>query len=264
MCRRNAPEPSPGEGTPLKYGWAILAFLLIGVSPPNQADGLRVTINLPAYSLRLFDGDELVMERPVTIGAPEHPTPVGRWRVERLIWQPNWMPPPSVSAGRAEPVPPGPDNPMGAVKLPLTGAIYLHGTERRGRLGQPASHGCIRLANEDARALAEHLQRRLLAQADRRRIQRRRQARPDQPVRVRLPEALPVRVRYQPLEMGQGRGVLHPDVYNRIADERSYLRRALARSLGIPAKQLSLTDGELLNRLNGDAEGPLRFDLEID
>lgn len=229
-----------------------------------MAADLRVAINLPAYTLRLFDGDELVMERPVTIGAPEHPTPVGRWRVKRLIWHPSWMPPPSMPEGRSEPVPPGPDNPMGAVKLRLTGAIYLHGTARRGRLGQPASHGCIRLANADARTLAEHLERRLLDESERRRVRQRRQAQPDRPVAVRLPEAVPVRVRYEPLEMAEDKGVLYPDVYGRLDDARGYLRRALARSLGVPAGQLSLADGGLLTRLGEDPEGPLRFDLEID
>ena len=27
--------------------------------------------------------------------------------------------------------------------------IYIHGTDEEGRLGQPASHGCIRMANQD-------------------------------------------------------------------------------------------------------------------
>ena len=27
--------------------------------------------------------------------------------------------------------------------------IYIHGTDEEGRLGKPASHGCIRMANQD-------------------------------------------------------------------------------------------------------------------
>jgi len=264
VCRRSRPGVHAGRGPCGKFGLMLLVLLCLGQSAAAGAAGLRVTINLPAYTLRLYDGGELLMERPVTIGAPEHPTPVGRWQVKRLIWQPAWMPPPSMSEGKADPVPPGPGNPMGAVKLRLTGAIFLHGTERRNRLGQPASHGCIRLANDDARALAKHLQRRLLDEADRRRVRRRRQARPDRPVAVRLPEAVPVRVRYEPLEVAQGSGVLHPDVYDRVDDARGYMRRALARSLEVPAKQLKLADGGLLNRLGTDPERPLRFDLQID
>jgi murein L,D-transpeptidase YcbB/YkuD len=238
---------------------------LLLVWPALAAAGLRLEVNLPAYSLRLYDGDDLVMARPVTIGAPEHPTPVGRWQVRRLIWNPRWMPPPSMDTGRARPMPPGPGNPMGAVKLPLTGAIYLHGTERRGEIGRPASHGCIRLANADARALARALQRRQLDAAARERIRQRRQGRPDTPVRVTLPEPVPVRVRYEPLVLeGEDRGVLHPDVYGRVADARAYLRRALAGALGVPEATVSLGAGGLVAQLGERWDRPLRFALEID
>jgi len=33
--------------------------------------------------------------------------------------------------------------------------IYIHGTDEEGRLGQPASHGCIRMANQDIIELFE-------------------------------------------------------------------------------------------------------------
>jgi murein L,D-transpeptidase YcbB/YkuD len=241
----------------------VALALALGLVAPAVA-GLRVEINLPAYSLRLFDGDELVMERPVTIGAPEHPTPVGRWRVNKLIWNPRWMPPPSMDSGRAEPMPPGPGNPMGAVKLPLYKAVYLHGTERHDQLGRPASHGCVRLANADARALARHLQRRLLDPAARQRVRRRLRTRPDTPVAVALPEPVPVRVSYRPLVMEGRRGVMHPDVYGRLDDVRGYLRRALARNLEVPVSSLSLGEGGLLARLDDDWQRPLRFDLEFE
>jgi lipoprotein-anchoring transpeptidase ErfK/SrfK len=34
--------------------------------------------------------------------------------------------------------------------------IYIHGTHEEERLGQPASHGCIRMANDDIMELFEH------------------------------------------------------------------------------------------------------------
>ncbi|HKJ71846.1 MAG TPA: L,D-transpeptidase [Gammaproteobacteria bacterium] len=233
------------------------------LATPAAASALRVEINLPAFRLRLYDGAELVMERPVTVGRPGTPTPVGSWRVRRLVWNPRWMPPPSMDAGRARPMSPGPDNPMGAVKLPLTGAVYLHGTERTADLGRAVSHGCVRLANRDARALAEYLQRRLLGPEARARIRRQRRARPARPVTVRLPRAVPVRVRYQPLVLDGRRGVFYPDVYGRLADKRAYLKRALARGLDVPDSALSLRGGDLLSRLGRQAERPLRFDLSI-
>jgi hypothetical protein len=259
LCRRRG-RTGPWWRRPIRW----LAVVLVALGPGTaNASGLRVEINLPAYSLRLYDGDRLVMERPVTIGAPGHPTPTGRWQVRRLVWNPRWMPPPSMDAGRARPMPPGPDNPMGAVKLPLTGAIYLHGTARRSQLGRPASHGCIRLANADARALANHLQRRLLDQAARTRIVRRRQTSPDRPVAVKLPQPVPVRVRYEPLVLDGRAGVLYPDVYGRLEDPRAYLQEALARGLQVTPGALDLGDGGLIGRLQRGWDHPLRFDLEI-
>lgn len=35
--------------------------------------------------------------------------------------------------------------------------IYIHGTDEEGRLGQPASHGCIRMANPDVIELYERV-----------------------------------------------------------------------------------------------------------
>jgi len=244
--------------------WLLaLALLLLPAGPATAAE-LRVEINLPAYSLRLYDGGRLVMERPVTIGSPEHPTPVGRWQVRRLVWNPRWMPPPSMDTGRARPMAPGPGNPMGAVKMPLYRAVYLHGTSRRDQLGRPVSHGCVRLANADARALAEYLQGRLLDPAHRRRIRRRRRARPHAPVAVELPRPVPVRVTYRPLVMDGRKGVIHPDVYGRLGDVRAYLRRALARNLDVVPAALSLGSGGLLARLDRDWQRPLRFALEIE
>lgn len=266
LCRREARKAARTRRRRRRLTRCLGALLagLIGVPAAAVAGGLRVEVNLPAYSFRLYDGDEVVLAGPVTIGSPGSPTPVGRWRVRRLTWNPRWMPPPSMDADHARPVPPGPDNPMGVVKLPLTGAIYLHGTDRAGQLGRPASHGCIRLANDDARALAEHLQRRLLGAEAAERIRRRRQASPGEPVTVRLPRPVPVRVRYEPLVLREGGGILHPDVYRRLEDVRGYLRRALARGLEVPATAVSLGAGGLLARLSEGWDRPLRFQLELD
>lgn len=243
-------------------GAAILPALAL--APPAPAADLRIEVNLPAYTLRLYDGAEVVMERPVTIGRRTHPTPVGRWQVDRLVWHPRWVPPPSARVREAGVRPPGPDNPMGEIKLPIAGAYYLHGTDRLGEIGKAASLGCIRLANPDARALGRYLQRRLVPDWRRREVARVRKRRPGEPVSVHFSRPVPIRVDYEPVVMeGEKRGVVHPDVYGRVEDRREHFKQVLARSLEVVPDTMSLRARGLMDRLQESWDRPLRFAMDI-
>ena len=56
-------------------------------------------------------------------------------------------------------LPPGPNNPVGAVFIALTKPTYgLHGTPDPSSIDKTASHGCVRMTNWDADVLA-HLVR---------------------------------------------------------------------------------------------------------
>jgi len=53
-------------------------------------------------------------------------------------------------------VPPGPDNPLGALALQLDiPGYFIHGTNQPFGVGQMVSHGCIRLYDEHIATLAE-------------------------------------------------------------------------------------------------------------
>jgi hypothetical protein len=55
-------------------------------------------------------------------------------------------------------IPPGPNNPVGAVWIDLSAEGYgIHGTPDPDKISKSASHGCIRLTNWDALELAKHL-----------------------------------------------------------------------------------------------------------
>jgi lipoprotein-anchoring transpeptidase ErfK/SrfK len=59
---------------------------------------------------------------------------------------PWWYPPDSDWAKDAEPVPPGPSNPLGTRWMGLDREdVGIHGTPDSGSLGGFASHGCIRM-----------------------------------------------------------------------------------------------------------------------
>jgi len=57
-------------------------------------------------------------------------------------------------------LPPGPNNPVGAVWISLSEKGYgIHGTPDPEAVGKRASHGCIRPTNWDALELAKHVQK---------------------------------------------------------------------------------------------------------
>jgi hypothetical protein len=75
-----------------------------------------------------------------------------------MVWNPTWTPPPDAAWAKDEkPAGPGWGNPMGRVKMHLFGDYYVHGTPARNErhLGSPASHGCIRMRNQDVMELAQ-------------------------------------------------------------------------------------------------------------
>src|SRR5678815_5750008 len=74
----------------------------------------------------------------------------------RLVWNPTWVPPKEGWAkGKSAKGAGDPKNPMKVVKIFFKEPdYYLHGTADEHLLGDPASHGCIRLSSADAYALA--------------------------------------------------------------------------------------------------------------
>ena len=75
--------------------------------------------------------------------------------MQRNPW---WYPPPSPWAEDAEPVPPGPGNPLGTRWMGLSAPyVGIHGTPDAASIGYSASHGCIRMRIPDAEWLFQHV-----------------------------------------------------------------------------------------------------------
>ena len=117
-------------------------------------DSLSLRLNIPAYRLDVVEGERIVREIQVAVGTSDHPTPTGNFRVTKVVWNPWWSPPPFEWAKGEKVTPPGPTNPTGRVKLFFGYYLFLHGTPNEASLGQAASHGCVRMSNADAIALA--------------------------------------------------------------------------------------------------------------
>jgi len=104
----------------------------------------RIEVRLDEHLLRLHKGDEVVMEAPVGVGRAEVPTPGGVYYIKELLQ------------------PPTPGGTYGAYAYGLSGyspvlesfaggqgVIGIHGTNQPESIGTDASHGCIRMHDED-------------------------------------------------------------------------------------------------------------------
>lgn len=117
---------------------------------------IRLEVDISERVLRVYSQDEVVRTYDVAVGKSAHPTPKGSFRVQRIIWNPTWVPPNAGWAkGKTRKGPGDPRNPMGRVKIFFKAPdLYIHGTNDEQSIGKAASHGCIRMRNEDVIALA--------------------------------------------------------------------------------------------------------------
>jgi lipoprotein-anchoring transpeptidase ErfK/SrfK len=103
----------------------------------------ELVIHLRAATIELVRAGHIVFQAKVAPGAPDTPTPTGRFYVtQRLIpANPNgpWGP---AALGTSAYSPVLKDWPQGA-------PIGIHGTDEPWVIGHPASHGCIRLLNSE-------------------------------------------------------------------------------------------------------------------
>lgn len=204
---------------------------LSGVLP-----NFKIVINIPATELRLFENGELLRRIPIAVGQGRFPTPVKEDRLTTIVWNPWWLPPDSEWAKDDKPTPPGPNNPLGVVKMPLSNAILLHGTSKPSSIGTAASHACIRMFNDDARSLAWTFQSHLTAQFDETLLQGYAQ-KSWKTVNISLAKPVMVRFIYEVIELEGDQLTLHPDVYGRIANKKAALLNKL-KSKGIHEEEI--------------------------
>ena len=130
----------PPEITPANYGPVVIIFR-------------------GSNRLALFDGPTPVRTFGVATGSSEYPTPLGTYSVATKQMNPWWIPPPDSDwAKDAEPVPPGPGNPLGTRWMGLTAPLVgIHGTPDAASIGYSASHGCIRMRVPEAEWLFDRV-----------------------------------------------------------------------------------------------------------
>jgi murein L,D-transpeptidase YcbB/YkuD len=180
----------------------------------NAASSLRLDLNIPTSRLVVWEGDRIVKAYPISVGTVGHDTPTGEFTISRAEWNPWWTPPEREWAKNDKKTPPGPNNPMGRVKLFFAPYYFIHGTPHEKDLGRPASHGCVRMRNTDVIELGKMLHThgraavpptavaKILANSSQTRV-------------VGFPDRIPLRIRYEPVVIEGGELRIYPDVYAR-------------------------------------------------
>jgi lipoprotein-anchoring transpeptidase ErfK/SrfK len=112
----------------------------------------RIEIGLSAFTIKVFNGTDMVMSEKIGVGTQDTPTPNGRYYIKELLQ------------------PPKPDGIYGPFAYGLSGfspvlqsfnggdgTIGIHGTNKPELIGTRASHGCIRMRNEAISQLTKYL-----------------------------------------------------------------------------------------------------------
>jgi lipoprotein-anchoring transpeptidase ErfK/SrfK len=114
---------------PFSRSAALLAAAL-ALAPLPAAAGILAQVDRSAQRMRVYVDGQLAYDWPVSTARSGYYTPSGQYRVNRL--EPNWW---SHKYGGAMPH-----------AMFFRGGYAIHGTYAVGRLGRPASHGCVRLS----------------------------------------------------------------------------------------------------------------------
>jgi lipoprotein-anchoring transpeptidase ErfK/SrfK len=116
--------------------------------------GPVVVIHRGTNRLYLYNGVRLRKVFGVATGQRVYPTPLGRFEVIVKWKNPWWYPPAAPWAKDAEPIPPGPGNPLGTRWMGISSpGVGIHGTNNESSIGYSVSHGCIRMHVRDAEEL---------------------------------------------------------------------------------------------------------------
>ena len=113
----------------------------------------RLEVSISKRKVTAFHGEIALKSYPVAVGKEGWSTPIGNHRVLQTIEYPAWQNP---FTGDVIPSK-DPENPLGDrwIGFWTNGKDWsgFHGTPNRASVGQAASHGCIRMYNEDVREL---------------------------------------------------------------------------------------------------------------
>jgi lipoprotein-anchoring transpeptidase ErfK/SrfK len=139
----------------------VLMVTAVGAPPLAPGAVRRIEVSKAHAQMAAFDADgRLLAVYPATVGSTERPSPSGVHKIDAIVWNTDYLYDPAKlhwgphGHGKLH-IKPGPKNPVGVVWMNINAPGYgIHGAPDASRIGKTASHGCVRLTNWDALALA--------------------------------------------------------------------------------------------------------------
>ncbi|ABG51359.1 MAG: L,D-transpeptidase [Trichodesmium sp. St16_bin4-tuft] len=118
---------------------------------------VRVVLRIGERRVYVYEGEKEVASYPVAVGKPGWETPKGNFKVIQMVENPKWQNP-----WTGEVMPAGPNTALGLRWIGFwtdgKDSIGFHGTPTVGSIGSAASHGCVRMYNEDVIKLFQKVQ----------------------------------------------------------------------------------------------------------
>ncbi len=218
---------NPGVDVWLPKPGTLVRLPTVMILPRTEPLGL--VINVPEMRLYDFTVKGLPEVFAIAIGDEVDNSLMGEFKVGNKRTNPIWYVPASIRQEKPElpaQVPPGPDNPLGDRWMNIGVTSYgIHGTNTPYSIGRLATHGCVRLYNDEMRRLFDRTQ-----------------------------SGTRLRLVYQSVKLGRrGNGLYveaYPDVYNREPNRLGELMMTL-NDLGLA----SYVDAELVQQVVKDGIG---------
>ncbi len=131
-------------------------------SPVLLPEVAKVVVDRSDSVVMLVDAaGKIIAQFPVTTGSKHDPLPIGAWKILGVTKKPVFRYNPALfwdakSVKKKATISAGPNNPVGVVWIDLSKEHYgIHGTPEPSKISKTQSHGCIRLTNWNALALAQ-------------------------------------------------------------------------------------------------------------
>lgn len=227
-------------------------------------DNLKITINVPAFQMTLWQNGREVKTYPIGVGLKDYPIYVGFRQASSVDWNPVWIPPSSDWIEASSKVKPGeivlptdPRNPLGKLKIPLGYGYLIHQAKGVGDLGSLVSHGCVRVMQKDLYDLAEKIvAARALPVSPEQIAQAKKNKKT---LRAELEPPVPVEITYDTLVVEAGKLHIYPDIYERKTNTPERLLAEL-KSSGVDTSEL--TDS-ILKKMLAQAVGKTKYVVSV-